>query len=332
VPPYGRAGLYLELANLKDLVEEFRTNISSDRVDKDLFQTIYGLAKRSGMTSDVPLLADPKDDSSMVKEDMLPDDLQESVMCDWVRQLADYLNVLQDRLFSSGLHVLGLNPSDEELNSYLEAYFGDKLSEQHRDEVIRKWRKDQVRANSSAGFLYSFLSWLISLGSPEEETILSEDSAIQEATEIVSLLSKSNEEVHSVLTGLDGGYIKPGPGGDLLRDGKSVLPTGRNIHALDPYRMPSATAWARGQRAADEIIRQHREKNNGRYPETVAVTLWGLDAIKTCGESVAIALALVGAQPVKEGTGRIVRYDLVPLEELGRPRIDVLASLSGIFR
>ena len=119
---------------------------------------------------------------------------------------------------------------------------------------------------------------------------------------------------------------------DLLRDGPSVLPTGRNIHALDPYRMPSASAWARGQRAAAEIIRQHKESNNGKLPETVAVTLWGLDAIKTRGESVAIVLALVGAKPVKEGTGRIVRYDLVPLKELGRPRIDVLASLSGIFR
>jgi len=119
---------------------------------------------------------------------------------------------------------------------------------------------------------------------------------------------------------------------DLLRDGPSVLPTGRNIHALDPYRMPSASAWARGQKAAKEIIRQHQKNNNGKFPETIAVTLWGLDAIKTRGESVAIVLALVGAKPVKEGTGRIVRYDLVPLSELGRPRIDVLASLSGIFR
>jgi magnesium chelatase subunit H len=96
--------------------------------------------------------------------------------------------------------------------------------------------------------------------------------------------------------------------------------------------MPSPSAWIRGQRAAAEIIRQHQECNNGTFPETVAVTLWGLDAIKTKGESVAIVLALVGAQPVKEGTGRIVRYDLIPLEELRRPRIDVLASLSGIFR
>ena len=96
--------------------------------------------------------------------------------------------------------------------------------------------------------------------------------------------------------------------------------------------MPSEGAWLRGQRIAKELIKQHQDANSGAYPETIAVTLWGLDAIKTRGESVAITLALVGAKPVKEGTGRIVRFDLEPLEELGRPRVDVLASLSGIFR
>jgi magnesium chelatase subunit H len=97
--------------------------------------------------------------------------------------------------------------------------------------------------------------------------------------------------------------------------------------------MPSTAALARGQRAAAEILRQHRAANGSKsYPETVAVTLWGLDTIKTRGESIAIVLSLVGAEPIKEGTGRVVRYDLVPLETLGRPRIDVLASMSGIFR
>merc|ERR1712238_409367 len=83
---------------------------------------------------------------------------------------------------------------------------------------------------------------------------------------------------------------------------------------------------------AEETIRQHLEANNGVYPETIACTLWGLDTIKTRGESIAIVLALVGAKPMKEGTGRVVRFDLIPLGELNRPRIDVLASLSGIFR
>jgi magnesium chelatase subunit H len=109
-----------------------------------------------------------------------------------------------------------------------------------------------------------------------------------------------------------------------------VLPTGRNIHALDPYRMPSPAAMERGLQIAESILQSHRANDvHGAYPETVAVSLWGLDAIKTKGESVGILLALVGARPMKEGTGRIVRFELLPLEELGRPRIDVLANMSG---
>lgn len=106
----------------------------------------------------------------------------------------------------------------------------------------------------------------------------------------------------------------------------------RRTQALDPYRMPSEAAWTRGKRIANRIIEQHRSANGGAYPETISVALWGLDAIKTRGESVAIAVALVGAYPYREGTGRVVRFELTPLEELGRPRIDVLATLSGIFR
>ena len=112
----------------------------------------------------------------------------------------------------------------------------------------------------------------------------------------------------------------------------SGLAAGRNIHALDPYRMPSLAAEERGYQAAAAILESHQAANAGAYPETVAVNLWGLDAIKTKGESVAMAIWLVGARPVKEGTGRIARFELLSLEELGRPRIDVLCNMSGIFR
>ena len=107
---------------------------------------------------------------------------------------------------------------------------------------------------------------------------------------------------------------------------------GRNIYALDPYRMPSPAALARGTAVADAILDAHRAANAGAWPETLAVNLWGLDAIKTKGESVAIVLRLVGAAPVREGTGRIARFELRPLAELGRPRVDVLCNMSGIFR
>ncbi|CAM9821865.1 unnamed protein product [Ectocarpus sp. 6 AP-2014] len=154
---------------------------------------------------------------------------------------------------------------------------------------------------------------------------------VSEALDIKGLLEQNTDEVDNLLRALEGSYIKPGVGGDLLRDGAGVLPTGRNMHALDPYRMPSPAAWIRGSEAARLILEAH-VADTGDFPETVAVMMWGLDAIKTRGESVAIALALVGARPVKEATGRVVKYELVPLSELKRPRIDVLASLSGIFR
>lgn len=329
VPPYGRAGLYLELANLKELVDEYRSNTRKNEIDKDLLETIFGLAQRSGMLNDVPFPGVKTDEET---EPKIPEDLTNENASQWVNDLHDYLIVLQDRLFSSGLHSFGKEPTDEELDSYLEAYFGERLSEEQRREIIAKWRESGKDVHSGRSFLNQILSFLGIDSVKTKEATPSEDPVVNEASAIVSLLGKSTEEIDSVIQGLDGGYIKPAPGGDLLRDGPAVLPTGRNIHALDPYRMPSSSAWARGQRAAQEIIKQHREANGGKYPETVAVTLWGLDSIKTRGESIAIALALVGAEPIKEGTGRIVRYDLVPLEKLGRPRIDVLASLSGIFR
>lgn len=140
-----------------------------------------------------------------------------------------------------------------------------------------------------------------------------------------SLAHNHVDEMQGLLSGLSGQYVAAAPGGDLIRDGSSVLPTGRNIYALDPYRIPSATAFLRGSLAANLIIKTHQSSNNGAYPETVAVTLWGLDTIKTCGESIGIVLGLVGAEPVREATGRIVSFALIPLDKLNRPRIDVLA-------
>jgi len=157
-------------------------------------------------------------------------------------------------------------------------------------------------------------------------------SAVKTALKLGQLLAANNdEELTSIIRAVGGEYVLPAPGGDIIRDGEAVLPTGRNIHALDPYRIPSAIALARGREAANKIVDAHR-MNTGAYPETVAVTLWGLDTIKTKGESIGILLGLIGAVPVREATGRIVAFDLIPLETLGRPRIDVLASLSGIFR
>ena len=228
----------------------------------------------------------------------------------YIAQLYTYLQVLETRLFSSGLHVLGQPPTSEQLSSYLQAYFGDALPAG----AIAAVAAGQDRAQLEQQFQPN--GWLPQL---------------DEALNIRELLAQTGDELTNLLRGLNGEYVPPAPGGDLLRDGPGVLPTGRNIHALDPYRMPSPAAYERGREIARKILAQHLE-DSGTYPETVAVMLWGLDAIKTRGESLGILLELVGAEPIKEGTGRIVCYALKPLAELDHPRIDVLANLSGIFR
>lgn len=169
-------------------------------------------------------------------------------------------------------------------------------------------------------------------GSSNSEVADQLADTVRDAIRVRRLLSENTQEVTSLMRALNGEYVMPQAGGDLLRDGPGVLPTGRNIHALDPYRMPSAAAAARGAAAGQAILDSHQAVNDGALPETVAVNLWGLDSIKTRGDNVGLVLWLVGARPVREGTGRIARFELIPLEELGRPRIDVLCNMSGIFR
>jgi len=281
VPPYGRAGLYKELVNLRDLIAEYREDPEKNYVLKE------GICKKivdTGLEIDCPF-----DDAKNLGIPFTPENVRmfsNHAFDHYLVKLYEYLQVLENRLFSSGLHTLGEAPNQEELIGYLDAYFGNEPRRhgEHREEE-----------------------------------------------EITRLLNQSTDELTNLLRGLNGEFILPAPGGDLLRDGAGVLPTGRNIHALDPYRMPSPAAFERGKEIAKKIISQSLDENQ-KYPETVAVLLWGLDAIKTKGESLGILLELVGAEPVKEGTGRIVRYDLKPLAEVGHPRIDVLANLSGIFR
>jgi magnesium chelatase subunit H len=139
-----------------------------------------------------------------------------------------------------------------------------------------------------------------------------------------------DHEIPALLRALDGRFIPPAPGGDLLRN-PSVLPTGRNVHGFDPFRMPSAFAVQQGERLARRLIERHIADGHP-LPESIAMVLWGTDNLKTEGASLAQAMALVGARPRFDGYGRLAGAVLIPLEELGRPRIDVVTTLSGIFR
>jgi len=133
-------------------------------------------------------------------------------------------------------------------------------------------------------------------------------------------------ELPAIMHALSGGFTPPAPGGDVIRS-PEVLPTGRNLHAFDPFRMPTTYAMQDGARQAQRLIDRHAE-----VPRSVALVLWGSDNIKSDGAPLAQALALMGAKPRFDNYGRLGGAELIPLEELGRPRVDVVMTLSGIFR
>ena len=168
--------------------------------------------------------------------------------------------------------------------------------------------------------------------SPAERAEMLDAANVHDPLERARLdaLMAEDHEIPAVLHALDGGYIRPAPGGDLLRT-TEVLPTGRNLHGFDPFRLPSAFAVQDGARQADRLIARHMADGKP-LPETIAMVLWGTDNLKSEGGPIAQALWLMGAAPRSDSYGRLCGARLIPLAELGRPRIDVVLTLSGIFR
>jgi magnesium chelatase subunit H len=159
---------------------------------------------------------------------------------------------------------------------------------------------------------------------------------VSESRRVFGVLDKiaaqllDNRELDAFARALRGEYIEPGPGADIVQN-PAILPTGRNTHAVNPYGVPSDLAYARAERLVKLLLERHRAEH-GRYPSAMALVLWGLDNIKTQGEGVAQALWLLGVRPVRDGMNRVTDVEAIPLAQLGRPRIDVVMTVSGIFR
>lgn len=157
----------------------------------------------------------------------------------------------------------------------------------------------------------------------------SHDGPTPDRARLAALLD-SSDEMGALIHALDGGYVAPAPGGDVVVN-PDVLPTGRNIHGFDPFLLPSAFACRMGSEQAEQLIARH--VNGGQpFPESIAMVLWGTDNMKSEGVQIAQAMTLLGARPRRDTYGRLAGAELVPLAELGRPRIDVVVTLSGIFR
>ena len=265
--------------------------------------------------------------------------------------LAEQLVEIEQRLIPTGLHVFGRAAELKEKADLLRMVASferpehgaralpalvadalgldpDVLSEEPSNEtkeLIDGMVADAISRFCEKGAAHA-AGWLNSKASVKVEDSLQTFKLLEKISEQLDL----NHEIESLMRALRGEYIEPGPGADIVQN-PFVLPTGRNTHAVNPYSVPSRAAFDRAQFTADALLRRYLDEH-GRYPRAMALVLWGLDNIKTQGEGVAQALWLLGVRPIRDALNRATEVEEIPLDELQRPRIDVVMTVSGIFR
>jgi magnesium chelatase subunit H len=238
--------------------------------------------------------------------------------------LYEQLLEIEQRLIPTGLHVFGRASSAGEKIDLLKMIASFDRPEAGVRALPENLIDEAVREFVSAGTDAAVRS-LEQKGLSESET-----RPVFALLETVSTKLQTNNELDSLMRALRGEFIEPGPGADIIQN-PDILPTGRNTHAINPYGVPSAAAFARSEAVANSLLERYQTEN-GRYPEAMALVLWGLDNIKTQGEGVAQALWLLGTRPVRDALNRTTSVEAIPLDQLGRPRIDVVMTVSGIFR
>ena len=256
-----------------------------------------------------------------------------------------YLCELKDAQIRGGLHVLGTPPVDDalvdmvlaitrlpqshvgSLRSEVAAQIGEGDDPQALDRIDKASRL-RVLACQRAGWQ---LDAVPDRYDPSGE-IRSSPVLQWVCDRLAPALAATTGEIEAVLSALDGRFIPPGPSGAPSRGMAHVLPTGRNFYSVDPKAIPSPLAWQVGTALADRLIERHLSEE-GRYPTTVGLVVWGTAAMRTAGDDVAEILALIGVRPQWAAeSGRVEGIELIPLAELGRPRIDVTVRISGFFR
>ncbi|RYB97442.1 cobaltochelatase subunit CobN [Nocardioides ganghwensis] len=330
VPPMARAESYGDIARLEQLLDEHANIAAMDPAKLPAIRgEIWQLMHAAEMHRDLGL-------------DEQPDDEE---FDDFIMHVDGWLCEIKDAQIRDGLHVLGVAPSGEARVNLVLAIlraaqvFGgqaqavpglrtalgldsDATVEVDRIEAIAR---DLVEQMDKA-------DW-----DPARAAELHDDPEVQRvlefaATQVVPRLASTTDELDAVVHALDGGFVAAGPSGSPLRGLVNVLPTGRNFYTVDPRAVPSRLAWQTGLAMAESLVAKYVDETGG-YPESVGLSVWGTSAMRTSGDDIAEVLALLGVRPVwDEASRRVNDLQVIPLEELGRPRIDVTVRISGFFR
>ena len=301
-PPMARAGLYRGLVDLKGSLDSWRALEAGAANRESLIAVIQSQAVALDLAKSEPAWS--------------PD----AAAC--VDKLLDQVLELEYTLIPHGLHVVGKGCSPREQLDFLMA-----MMEASPNAAMLSANPQQIQVAVEA---------LLAGKTPElaltQAGLPSSPAALEHLTELAQAgrLLAQNPEIDAIVHALDGGFLRPAPGGDVVRTA-NVLPTGRNLHGFDPFKIPSQFAVMQGAIQAQQLLAAHLAAGHA-LPESVALVLWGTDNLKTEGSPIGQAMALVGARPRFDAYGRIAGATLIPLAELGRPRIDVMVTLSGIFR
>ena len=298
-PPVAQAGLYKGLNDLKASIERWRA-MEPDAAERCEFAVLLqAQAVELNLAEASPSWDAGKNGDADNK----------------VALLATQMLELEYTLIPHGLHVAGRAPSAAErvdmLLAMADASHGLQLPRSAVESLVAG---HSVEHAAKAGSMN------------RDELSVSILAELQHA----NLILAKDTEVDAMLRALEGRFIRPAPGGDILRT-PAVLPTGRNMHGFDPFRIPSSFAVKDGAKQAQLLLDRHMAEGN-ELPESIAMVLWGSDNLKNEGAPIAQALALMGTLPRFDSYGRIAGATLIPLAELGRPRVDVIITLSGIFR
>lgn len=323
--PMVRADSYGDSATLEGFLQEYlksRGTMSSDR-KRFLIDNIRELAARLSMDEDLGWGEGTSDDKIESDLPELNDRIQESA----------------NELIREGLHILGRVPADKMREDYVSSFtripFGNRPS---LPDAIRRsgyegdadgFSRELIASFSKAGYDTESCKKILRSEVPgatkEAESLVEYICA-----ELQDKLDRTREELDSIIEALDGKYVMPGPSGAPTRSGPDILPSGRNYYGLDPATIPSMSAWDVGRKNADIMLEKHKE-DNGAFPRHIGLIVWATDTLKTNGEDIAYALWLMGVRPVWTGT-TVSGLEVIPLEELGRPRIDVTMRITGLFR
>ncbi|GAB2783613.1 cobaltochelatase subunit CobN [Streptomyces chlorus] len=330
VPPMARADSYGDIARLEQLLDEYAQISSMDPAKLPAIRAqIWTLIQAARLDHDLGLDDRPDDDG----------------FDDFLLHVDGWLCEVKDAQIRDGLHVLGVPPAGADRVNLVLAILRARqiwggvtalpglrealgLDESAATRTTADEAEEKARALVQAMEDADWDPAAVPAEHGEQVAAVLEFAA----REVVPRLSATTAELDHTVHALNGGFVPAGPSGSPLRGLVNVLPTGRNFYSVDPKAVPSRLAWETGQALADSLLERYRT-DNGDWPTSVGLSLWGTSAMRTAGDDIAEALALLGVRPVwDDASRRVTGLEAIPYDELGRPRIDVTLRISGFFR